>query len=121
MPIFKQSVVGSSELVNQLIRLEQGQPINSKEWEALILSSLKLADRVYKDDRIVGELRSYFRHSWDYWPFRFETAWERFGGEFVILSFTWKNEFNGLSGVIRDTAEFRGLLIVADEFRRKML
>lgn len=86
-----------------------------------MLSALRNSDYVYMDDRIEGELRKYFRHSWDYWPFRFEAAWEIVGPEFTILSFTWKNEFNGTVGLIRDTAEFRGLLVYADQLRIKLL
>jgi len=107
--------------LDQLVRIECGLPITAKEWETMVGSCLSLADLVLVEDRVQGDLRTYTRCCWEYWPYRFETAWEVNAGEFCILSFVWIDQFRrGRTGVVRDTAEFMGLLIQADDVRRKL-
>jgi len=118
--ISKKIIPGAPELIQQLIRIETGLPITSREFEGMIQSALKFADKVLRDDRIQGDLRSYHRVEWEYWPYRFETAWEEVGGTFTILTFAWRDLYSGTSGNMKDTAQFRGMLIKADYNRREV-
>jgi len=97
----------------------KAMPMSLKEWEDFIISALRTADRVIEDQQTRGELQLYRKIRYDYWPLRFELAWEAVGGKLLLLTFAVTDIRTNQQVPVRDTASLRGLYMMADQERSR--
>lgn len=93
--------------------------MSTRELEAMVDSSLRVADKVVTDDQSLrGELWTMRNAIWTYWPFQFQIVYHLLGGEPFTMLFHYRNSL--ISGLwttwkqIRETKDYQKLLTEAD-------
>lgn len=96
--------------------------VSAREFEELIDSSLRMADRVDRlpdgESGIKGEAWILRAVRWVYRPFRFRCAYHILRGELKVVYFQGQILGSHRWGSIRTTDEYREILRRADEIRR---
>ena len=94
--------------------------IKLRDLEALVDSSLRIADRVMSDDQSVkGELWLMRHANWTYLPFSFNIVYHVLQGEVFVVLFTYEAKVPGkVPKPIPDTDTYRKLIVAADNWRR---
>lgn len=93
--------------------------IDLKAWEALVDSSLRIADRVDSDDQnLRGELWLMRECRWVYLPFRFRLAYHVLAGSLEIVFFMAQRAGERKWRSMRTVDAYRDVLRQADDVRR---
>lgn len=94
--------------------------ISLRDLEAMVDSSLRMADYVVIDDHSVkGDLWLMRNSWWRYFPVEVQVLYHIFGGVPFVVLFRYRTCNSNVWKNIKDTAGYRALLVWADSVRLK--
>lgn len=94
------------------------QHISRADLEAMVDSSLRLADQVWLDDQSVkGDMWVMRACCWVYRPYEFEMTYHLMGEVPFIVLFRYRNMLSPVWCNLHETDEYRQILIDADKWR----